>query len=162
MKNISAKLRLLKERFARLALIVLAIIGVGYISSVLTRTRCENCVAEWIASGPMKGQRFYIRWGDSDSWLIFRRVKADFGEYVSVPGPKGSQNVTWPEGRALPPIEQGGRRARVYRGHLAFPFIVSVDYEAFGASRGSETGTAHFLCIFGIPVKLVKAVHEQS
>lgn len=146
---------------ACLAIILLAIVGIGYISSVVTKTRCENYVAKWIIAKPMKGKPFYVRWADESSYVIFMRVGADFRESVTLPRPYGFKVLGWPEGEAVPGPGRSGGSAQVYGGHVIFPFIVSVDYEvSYGGEY--EGGAIHFVCLFGLPVKIAKVVHEQS
>jgi len=156
------KIRQLRQRAPRLIVIVLAIVGIGYISSALTRTRCENYVAKRIAAGPMKDTIFYVYHGDRPSEHIFRRIGADIVQYTTLPRPYDFQSVTWPEGDPVPYVDQGGRTAGVSQGGIPFPFIVTVDHSYMCASLDGEGATTYFLCLFGVRLKVAKDVHWVS
>lgn len=146
----------------RFALAILVLIDVGYISSAVTKTKCENSVARWIVSGPMMGRQFYIRHGDSDSWVIFQRVHASCVEYVTLPRPYKFTRVTWPEGDPVPTVDDGGRSASVSGGRITFPFIMSVGYSTSSGSLAGEGAVIHFLCFFGLRVKVGKVQYWVS
>ena len=149
-----------KERILPTVLILLAIVGIGHISSVATRTRCENSSAKRIATGFMKNEKFYLRWGDEDSSRIFMRVGANVTQYITLPGSDDFKRLTWPAGDPVPHIKEGGRTAHVSRGRLTIPFIVSVFHGTVYGNTGAETATTYYLAVFGMPIRLVKIIHE--
>ena len=140
----------------RIALLSLAIAGIGYISSVVSRFRCENAVALSLLNGPLKNHDLYLIYGDGPSQAIFSRVGTKPTLYTRLPVPNRSVYVTIPQGKQIPRVTIGGRVATAGVSHaiITFPFLASVQYIFFDRSNRSGAFMSHYLCLFGGVIKI--------
>jgi hypothetical protein len=145
----------LRGRFFKGIVILLAVVGTGYISSAITQWRCEDRTALMLVKGPMQGKPFYVPAGNEPSFVIFTRVGAKFTEFMVVPMPnKRIKRVTWPDGQPMPHVDEGGRVAGVSYARIVLPFLVSVKYSSVEASLSGGGGTLYYLCLFGLPFRV--------
>jgi hypothetical protein len=142
-----------KHKAKRIVLLAFAITGLGYISAVLSRPACEVRAARMLMAGPLDGKHFYLRRNDKNSIRIFRKAGGEFTQFVySVPAPH--EPLTWPDGRAVPSLDDGGQTAYVSPARVTFPFLVSVRCGAQWASLAGHGGTTYYIGLFGIPIKI--------
>ena len=142
-------------------LIILACIGVGYISAVVSRVACENHTARALASGPMQGELFYVDMCDSTSRQIFKRVDAPIEGYF-VASIEPYRRVSLNGYTDVPHVDKGGTSARVSHAQVTFPFVVRVPYHASYGSLGADGGNRYYLCFFGIVLHVKTRIHYMS
>lgn len=139
---------------------LLALTGVGYISSVATQRQCENAAALSLVNGQMQSKPFFVILGDDISHTIFSRVGARFTSYTVIrnphlqPGKGRISRFTWPAGQPMPHVDKGGRTASVSNAHIFLPFLASVEHTAVYGSLGADGSTSFYLCLFGFPIKV--------
>ena len=147
---------------------LLALTGVGYISSAVTQLRCEDAEARSLMGEQMKGKSFFVLTGDEPSQIIFSRVEAKYTLYTVIRNPnppRGQRQVrrfTWPDGQPVPHVDKGGRTASVSAARIFLPFLVSVEHTAVYGSLGADGSTSYYFCLFGLLLKVREEVSWVS
>jgi hypothetical protein len=118
-------------------LVVIAVVGAGYLSNALTYRECERQVARWLSQDVMRGHEFTVL-GDDDTPYL-RKLLDSVGARYRV-----DKAQPWGEIRPA---------------SMAIPFLVTVEYGWVFEDGIGEGGSRRFLCLFGIAIELGESVH---
>ena len=148
-----------KKQLLRWFCFIFIFLGIGYLSSVLSKANCENHMAKIIIYETMKGETFYVPAPDITSKEIFERVGGKVSLFVMVP--KTFKKMTWPDGKVIS-YNNHTNVATIIRGDVTFPFIVIVDYSTCTGSLCAEGAYMFYFALFGWPIKIGKICYMRS
>jgi hypothetical protein len=149
------KRRIALPRWALVVLLVLAVVGVGYVSAVITRRGAENSAAAELA---VRWDKLYVRARDEHSREILSRIDAEHILYTSG-GPRGQQDVLWPDGGAAPSLnKEDVAYVRIERGRVTWPFVVQVPRVAVFGNLGAFGDVCYYVSFFGLCFRVYRHV----
>jgi len=125
----------------RLAIGVLVIVAIGYLSNCVSTKACERQVARWIAKDIMNGRKFFVLPDRaSRSLSVFKEVGARVEVYTSTA--ENFNGFPWGE---------------VGSANFRWPFVVTVKWGYVQEPLGGHGGVRRFICFFGYPLELGNA-----
>jgi hypothetical protein len=137
------------KRLIKVLLLLIALVVLGYVSNFLTMSACEQKIARWICFDILENQDVYTLPDQyPSSFVILTRVGAKVRRYRPKPN-------DYYEFDGFPWVAVDNATSKI-------PFLAKVEWAYNSGDLSGEGGETIFLCLFGIPVRLINRGHWVS